>query len=259
MGGTPGVANVAEQEHVVAQKWGAVSGLAWPPECWLTGTGATPATIDQWTMHTRDTADDLEAGRILAVRLYRSVRRQIFRKFVRPHRRYLSILTSAKRADLYGLDREQAYAPSWQRVPIPVGSSCNMFDGAKLYFPGARNRSIRHWKLRMPTLDGLAPSIELVPHVLYAEFLRIWMELEVGHVGSNLKVVVNPLRGGNLSLPVRKSLLRLSRGSQLRCPVGRSWCLTVWNSRVRPWSGVHNGNRIVGLCLMGDRSLIAIY
>jgi len=121
MGGTLGVANVAEQEHVVAQKWGAVSGLAWPPECWLTGTGATPATIVLWTMHTRDTADDLEAGRILAVRLYRSVRRQIFRKFVRPHRRYLSILTSAKRADLYGLDREQAYAPSWQRVPIPAG------------------------------------------------------------------------------------------------------------------------------------------
>ncbi|WP_241331785.1 hypothetical protein [Burkholderia cenocepacia] len=262
MGDALGVANVAEREHLVALKWGAVSGLACPPECWMTGTGATPATIVQWTMHTRDTTDDVEAGRILAVRLYRSVRRQIFRKFVRPHRQCLSILTSAKRADLYGLDREQACALclafiAWRQATEQSADAIEQAlnklretnaafpHGCEFQFQSAHratcstgqsatfqdretDRSIRHWTLRLPTLGGFTPSIELIPHMLYAEFLRIWMELEVRHLGSNLKVVVNPLRGGNLSLPVTKIV---TPSESRESPKVTSWAVVVPDGR----------------------------
>lgn len=232
MGDSLRAATEADPENQVALKWGAVCALALPPESWLTNICATPANIVRWQDCRRDAVDTIEAGRTSLIRCYRSVRRQIFRKFVRPHRRCLSILTSAKRPDLYCLDREQACAVciafiAWRRAIEQefdaVEQVLHKMKQTNTAFPRGRifqdlsnrlptlpaecpfvftDRPVSSWRLRFPNLGGSAPSIELVPRVLYAEFLRIWMELEYGHIGANLKVIVNPLGAHNLRLPV---------------------------------------------------------
>ncbi|WP_155623297.1 hypothetical protein [Burkholderia diffusa] len=235
MGDSLRAATKADPENQIALKWGAVCALALPPESWLTNICATPANIVRWQECRRDAVNDIEAGRTPLIQCYRSVRRQIFRKFVRPHRRCLSILTSAKRPDLYCLDREQACAVciafiAWRRAIEQefdaVEQVLHKMKQTNTAFPRSRvfrylsdrpptlptgrpftfaDRPVRSWRLRMPNLGGSAPSIELVPRVLYAEFLRIWMELEVGHIGTNLKIIVNPLGARNLQLPAAAS------------------------------------------------------
>ncbi len=232
IGDSLGAATTTDPENQIGLKWGAVCALALPPESWLTSICATPANIVRWQECRRDTADDIEAGQMPLIRCYRSVRRQIFRKFVRPHRRCLSILTSAKRPDLYCLDREQTCAVciafiAWRRAIEQEFDAIEQvlykMKQTNAAFPRSRvfrslsdrpptlamgrpfvstHRSVRNWMLRMPILGGSVPSIDLVPRILYAEFLRIWMELEVGHIGANLKVIVNPLGVRDLHLPV---------------------------------------------------------
>lgn len=255
IGDALGAGGFREALNLGALQWGAACGLALPPECWLTNRGAAPANIFRWTGSRRSPVDDLDVER-LTIRRYRSVRRQIFRKFVRPHRRCLSILTSAKRADVYCLDREQACAVclafiAWRRAIEQnidaVEQTLRKMRETNAAFPHSRgfqsgavhptscwavlpatfperdaNRPVRRWKLRMPTLGGLAPSAELVPRILYAEFLRIWMGLEVQDIGSNLKVIVNPLRGSDLLLPVAQI-----SGESLEVATVPGWAVVV--------------------------------
>lgn len=207
-------------------KWGAIIALARPPGVGMIHDG-TPATVLRWPATKRDHVDEGDAWRMLVIRRYRSVRRHIFRRFVRQHRHCLSILTSGERADLYYLDREHACTVcvafiAWRRAleqsgdavervldkvvqtnaalaqegvssSLRTDSSETPSDSSTILNARNLDRQSQRWKLRMPTTNGEGLSAELIPHFLYAEFLRIWMELEVSHIGYNIKVFVDPL------------------------------------------------------------------
>lgn len=248
-------AEVAEKHgYQIALKWGAVYALSMPPECWVISTSATPATIVRWTGRRCETENDPETEQMLIVRRYRSVRRQIFRKFVRPHRQCLSFLTSTKRINLIHLDREQACTVclafiAWrfaieQDIDEIVQSRGKMKD-ASAPFPRSEvfqskfdhpsvsassiDRSVRHWKLRMPTLDGSLPSADLVPRLLYAEFLRIWMELEVGHIDANLRVLVESWGPRSPPLPIVESTSACGSGADATVP---NWTVVLPDAEV---------------------------
>lgn len=221
----------------VKLKWGAAIALEPPPECWPARGSCTAATVVKWQEPSNDAVHhDHDTWETLVTRYYRSVRRHIFRNFIRPHRRCLAFLTSAQHPVHYCLDREHACTVciayiSWRRAnEQPIAAIAREFERLKLTeeifahgdflrtrtggrarrFSGDRpaldharqDQSIRPWALRQPSLNGLPLSADLVPRLLYAEFLRIWMELEVDNVDANVRIEVNPLMDGGLRLPV---------------------------------------------------------
>ncbi|QRR07708.1 hypothetical protein FPJ27_15765 [Burkholderia sp. MS455] len=223
------------QKDMNQLKWGAMFALARPPDFGMNHSG-TPATVLRWRASKDDHVNEGDTRGMLDVQRYRSVRRHIFRRFVRPHRRCLSILTSGEQADLYYLDREHACTVciafiAWRKAleqcdemtvraldsvlktdaALPRGETysfrtlnpnSNLTDFRAISDVRDSVPSSQRWKLRLPIANGGGIPAELVPHFLYAEFLRIWMELEVCHIGFNIKVIVDPLVARNSPLPM---------------------------------------------------------
>ncbi len=226
----------AVRGHHMKLKWGGVTALELPPECWQEPAASTPAMIVKWPEPDEANALDPDAWEKIVIGHYRCVRRQVFRRFVRQHRRCLSILASAQRSDFECLDRQHvctvciAYIV-WRRAfeqdaesvmrefrlsrlieadyAHDAKSEARLLDPPRScsdHWPSSggrqRSRSSVQWTPRLLSLRGLDPSADFYPRLLYAEFLRLWMELEVDHVGANLKVSINPLTRGELQLPL---------------------------------------------------------
>lgn len=226
----------AAQGHHTKLEWGGVNALASLPECWQEPVASTPAMIVKWPEPDEASALDSDAWEKSVIRHYRCVRRQVFRRFVRQHRRCLSILASAQRSDFGCLDREHvctvciAYIV-WRRAfeqdaesvmrelrlsrLIEADYAHDSKREVRLLYPpqscsdhwpssGGRQgcRSSVQWTPRSLSLRGVDPSADFYPRLLYAEFLRLWMELEVDHIGANVKVIINPLTCGEFQLPL---------------------------------------------------------
>ncbi|SIT49457.1 hypothetical protein BN2476_680153 [Paraburkholderia piptadeniae] len=253
---------VARDRHV-RLKWGSVQALVSLPRCWQSSpVETTPAMIVRWPTPTDACVLDDETWEKLAIRHYRSVRRKIFRRFIRRHRRCLSILASAERSDFSCLDREYACAVciayiTWRRAveqdgaeierelkllrlidsdyPRTAVSEARLIDPPRSFsdhWPASgdahRDGSVERWTLRPLSLRGMIPPPDLVPRLLYAEFLRLWMELEVGHIEENVKVVINPLTSGELQLP---SAITSTRADQRSSAPGRGFSVLLPDAR----------------------------
>lgn len=207
----------------VQLQWGGIHTIRPQPECWLPAVSATPAIVVKWPAFQGVSDAEDHSWNQLVIQYYRCVRRQIFRRFVRRHRECLSILTSVERSDFFSLERKYACTVclayiAWRRAceqdirstphelqlsssiesaGLPTGidslrsvDAPTSSDGGRMSAKAKYRQLGRQWTLGGLSLRELPTSVDLIPHLLYADFMRLWNELEVDHVGRDIKIAV---------------------------------------------------------------------
>ena len=110
--------------------------------------------------------------------IYRSVRRHIFSRYVRPHRGCWNELSSYKYYDIRGLDSDTC-------CPVSLAYSAWRMSVEHLRnFEALKSKKLRNNRILAMTLDGpqSANSIRAHASLLYAYFFSIWGEI-LSHVG----------------------------------------------------------------------------
>jgi hypothetical protein len=154
-----------------------------PPAFFSFDEPATPATVTIWNACQASNVAENEFDQTIKWS-YRSVRRKIFRTFVRPHRRCLTRLMAMDRYEWLFLDRDYACTAcvayvAWRHAH-EGGAKPSM--GRYTYenrLPGAAFRRPR------------ALAADVAAKILYADYLRLLMALEADDLRGYMKIVVH--------------------------------------------------------------------
>ncbi len=162
---------------------GCLQKVALPPEFQWLSAYATPGDVIAWADPVEPETGDKVSKQDSRMRCYRSVRRKIFRKFVRPHRRCLAILCSMSRCAWTCLERDYACTVCVAYFAWRHAHEGGPKPSTGLYLPGSGDGE-RGLPPRCTTLSPTSMS-----NIMYVDYLRLLMELEREYPRENIMVV----------------------------------------------------------------------
>ncbi|VWB86594.1 hypothetical protein BLA6993_04116 [Burkholderia lata] len=174
-----------ECDEEIALRRGCLQRISNPPAFWPAEAPSAPGSIIAWKASVESTTDR-KMGVEFTKSCYRSVRRKIFRTFVRPHRCCLAELTSMSRFEWMYLERDTICTPciaylAWRHANEGVSEpSTGHYD---------YKSRLKLWHLPHP---GSSLRLADMSNLLYADYLRILMNLESKHYKRNVKIVSAP-------------------------------------------------------------------
>ncbi|HDR8858146.1 TPA: hypothetical protein QDA74_006208 [Burkholderia territorii] len=167
-----------ERLENVELRRGCLKSVSEPPATWSCGEKAIKGEIIAWESDVEDNVGG--DGEYLMRSCYRSVRRKIFRTFVRAHRSCLAELTSLSRLDWMYLERDYVCAVcvaylTWRHVN--EGGINSRVD---------RYQSVSRKELKNLPLSGASVSSRDLVNLLYIDYLRLLMNLD--DMSRNVKI-----------------------------------------------------------------------
>ncbi len=192
---------------------GCLQNVSAPPPFWPCGKEAIKGAIVSWEAG----ADDKDAGDdgYLARSCYRSVRRKIFRTFVRSHRSCLAELTSLSRLDWMHLERDNVCT-----VCVAYLTWRHTNEGS-INRPSERYRCISRKELQKLPFSGASLASRDLVNLLYIDYIRLLMNLD--NMEWNTKIVAKSRLNATLvdfeesrELPLPSVCMEASEGAEMK-------------------------------------------
>ncbi len=177
-----------ERLENVELRRGCLKSVSEPPATWPCGEKAIRGKIIAWESDAKD--KEGRDGEYLARSCYRSVRRKVFRTFVRTHRSCLAELTLLSRLDWLHLERDYVCA-----VCVAYLTWRHVNEGG-VSRPADRYRGISRKELKNLPLSGASILSRDLANLLYIDYLRLLMNLD--DMKWNVKIIAKSRVSGTL-------------------------------------------------------------